>query len=151
MTIVGFSPLGLIVSIAVLAPNLILLWRPPVTKPPETRVPSSLEWLERAGQALCLVVPAITLPGRITWWWAIPAVLAIGAYYGLWVRYLADGRRLALLYAPVWRVPVPMAILPVAAFLCAALWLGNLWIAAAAVVLAAGHIPVSLLTSRSAR
>lgn len=151
MTIVGFSPLGLIVSIAVLAPNLILLWRPPATKPPELRVPPPFEWFERAGQALCLVAPAITVPGWIAWGWAIPAGLALAAYYGLWIRYLAGGRRLAFLYAPVWHVPVPMAILPVAVFLCAAAWLGNAWIAGSAALLAAGHIPVALLTSRAIR
>ncbi|GGM59339.1 hypothetical protein [Microbacterium saperdae] len=147
----GFSLLGLIVSIAVLAPNLLLLWFPPHGQNTVARVPRLLEGVERMGQALCLVVPAITLPGAIVWWWALPAVLALAIYYGLWGRYLVAGRAQALLYASLWRVPVPMAVMPVVVFLCAAAWLSNPWIAIAAAVLALGHIPVALLTRRAIR
>lgn len=43
-----------------------------------------------------------------------------------------------------------MALAPVAAFLGAAAWLQNPWIALAAVILAIGHIPASLLAARPA-
>jgi hypothetical protein len=145
---VGFSLFGLIVGIAVLAPNFLLLAFPPHDLVPVVRTPLLLLWLERAGQALCLVVPAITQPGHLIWWWSIPAALALVAYYALWARYLASGRRLTLLYDTVWRIPVPMAILPVVVFLAAAAWLSNPWIAIAALLLAAGHIPVAVITSR---
>jgi hypothetical protein len=146
---VGFSLLGLIVSLAVLAPNLLLLWFPPRGRNVVARVPRPLEGVERAGQALCLVVPAISVPGAIVWWWLLPAVVALATYYVLWCRYLVAGREQALLYASLWRVPVPMAVMPVIVFLCAAGWLSNSWIALAAVVLAIGHIPVALLTRRA--
>jgi hypothetical protein len=147
---VGFSLFGLIVSIVVLAPNLLLLWFPPRGRTTVARVPRLLEGVERAGQALCLVVPAITLPGAIVWWWVFPAAVALATYYGLWGRYLG-GREQVLLYASLWRVPVPMAVTPVLVFLSAAGWLSNPWIALAAVILAAGHIPVALLTRRAIR
>lgn len=146
---VGFSLFGLIVSIVVLAPNLLLLRFPPRGQNTVARVPRLLEGVERAGQALCLVVPAITLPGAIVWWWALPAAVALATYYALWVRYLVTGREQAQLYASLWRIPVPMAVMPVLVFLCAAAWLSNPWIALAAVVLAVGHIPVALLTRRA--
>lgn len=146
----GFSLFGLIVSIVVLAPNLLLLWFPPRGRNIVAQVPQPLGWVERAGQALCLAVPAITQPGAIVWWWVAPAAVALATYYGLWGRYLG-GRDQALLYASLWRVPVPMAVTPVVVFLSAAAWLGNLWIALAAVILAAGHIPVALLTRRAIR
>ncbi len=145
----GFSLLGLIVSILVLAPNLLLLRFPPRGRNVVAHVPRPLEWGERMGQALCLVVPAITLPGAIVWWWALPAAVALATYYALWGRYLVVGREQALLYASLWRIPVPMAVMPVLVFLCAAAWLNNPWIAIAAVVLAVGHIPVALLTRRA--
>ncbi|TCK24606.1 hypothetical protein [Pseudonocardia endophytica] len=147
----GFSSLGLVVSIAVLAPNLLLLRFPPRGRRGPAHVPRALEWLERAGQALCLVVPAITEPGNIVWWWALPAAGALVAYYALWTRYLVGGCRVSLLYDRVWLIPVPMAILPVVTFLATAAWLGNLWIAVSALVLATGHIPVAVITSRNAR
>lgn len=146
----GFSPLGLIVSIAVLAPNLLLLVAPPRTPLPSARVPGALTLLERAGQALCLVVPAITEPGELRWWGFVVVVAALAVYYGLWMRYLVGGRDGAALYRPLWRVPVPMAIAPVVAFLGAAAWLSNPWVAGAAAVLAAGHIPASILIARDA-
>jgi hypothetical protein len=107
-----------------------------------------LVWLERAGQALCVVVPAITDPGEVLWWWSLPVFASLAGYYALWGRYLSI-RRYSALYAPFWHIPVPMAILPVLAFFFAAAWLTNLWIAVAAFVLAAGHIPVSLVAARA--
>lgn len=140
---VEFSPIGALVSLAVLAPNLLLIRFPP--KPPLPKVPTPwlLVWLERAGQALCLVVPAITEPGWFAWPWAFPAIGCLAAYLGLWARYLVRGRQRSLLFHGPGRLVIPMAVLPVLAFACTAAWLGNPWIAASAAVLAAGHIPVS--------
>lgn len=144
----GFSPLGLLVSALVLAPNLLMLRFPPRPSLPSTRVPWPLTWAERAGQALCLVVPAITEPGTIAWGWSVLVAAAVAAYLALWGRYLTTGRRADVLFGSVLRVPVPMAILPVVAFLATAAWLANPWIGIAAVVLAIGHIPSSLIMAR---
>ncbi|MCR2763898.1 hypothetical protein NQ152_10320 [Microbacterium sp. zg.B48] len=147
----GFSPLGLIVALAVLAPNALLLWLPPRGGFPPVRLPGILSWLERAGQALCLVIPVITEPGPQRWQWAAVVVgIGLVGYYALWARYLAAGRTSALLYAAAWKVPVPMAILPVVIFAATGAWLGNLWVIGSALVLAAGHIPASLLIARAA-
>lgn len=145
----GFSTLGLIVSLAVLAPNLLLVLFPPRTPPPRVHVPRLLGWIERAGQVLCMVLPAITEPGEIARWWAFPAFVGLAGYYALWARYLSTGREGATLYRPWWVVPVPMAILPVVVFLSTAAWLNNPWIALAALVLAVGHIPASAIFARA--
>ena len=136
-------------SIAVLAPNLLMLKYPPRPRLPAVAVPWPLNWLERIGQALCLVIPAITAAGTLVWVWSVPALLALAGYYALWARYLRRGQRAGDLYAPVWRVPVPMAILPVIVFLAAAGWLANPWIGVAGIVLAAGHIPSALIIARA--
>lgn len=145
----GFSPLGLAVGLAVLAPTVLLLRFPPRTPLPRVEAPRLLGRLERAGQALCVVVPAVTAPGRITWWWVVPAGTALALYYALWLRYVTAGRDGASLYRPLLGLAVPMAVLPVAVFLATAAWLGNPWIAAAGVVLAAGHVPVALRVARA--
>lgn len=147
----GFSTLGLIVGLAVLAPNLLLVAFPPRMLPPTAHVPRPLGWIERAGQALCLVVPAITQPGKLAGGWAIPVFAGLAGYYALWARYLLTGRKGTTLYRPWWVVPVPMAILPVVVFLSAAAWLSNPWIAVAAVILAVGHIPASAIIARTVR
>lgn len=146
---VGFSPLGLIVSLAVLTPNLLLVWLPPREPLPSAPVPRPIRWLERAGQACCIVVPAITTIGDTASWWALPAASALVGYYALWGRYLTTGRDPTTLYRD-WRgLPVPMALLPVLVFLTSAAWLSNGWIALAALVLAAGHLPAATITART--
>lgn len=147
----GFSALGLTVGLAVLAPNLLLLVFPPRTPLPAAQVPAPLAWIERTGQALCLVVPAATLPGELVGWWAVPTFAALAGYYALWARYLLTGRNGVALYLPWWAIPVPMALLPVMVFLCTSAWLSNPWIALAAAVLAVGHIPASAIIARQAR
>jgi len=144
---VGFSPIGLIISLAVLVPNLLLLMFPPRTPIPRAEVARPLTWLERGGQALCLVVPAMTLPGTAVHWWAAPTLGCLVLYYALWGRYVVTGRSVAALYRPLWRVPVPMAIVPVLVFLGAAAWLSNVWIAAAALIFAIGHLPTAFSIS----
>ncbi|MFC5678670.1 hypothetical protein [Aeromicrobium endophyticum] len=99
---------------------------------------------------MCLVVPVITRPGELDPWWAPVVMVALISYYALWARYLHSGRAWVELYRPTLAVPVPMAVAPVVAFLAAAAWLSNPWIAAAAVVLAAGHIPAAVLIARAA-
>ncbi|MDR5701859.1 hypothetical protein [Agromyces aerolatus] len=142
----GFSPIGLVVSLAVLTPNLLLLRYPPRDGLPDVVVPWPFGWLERAGQALCLVVPAVTSPGGVEWAWSLPTIGCLAAYLALWVRYLVRGRHAHLLFRGPWGLPIPMAILPVLVFLGLSAWLTNPWIAASAVVLAAGHLPTSWLT-----
>ncbi|NUJ87178.1 hypothetical protein HOW07_04050 [Plantibacter sp. MCCC 1A11337] len=147
----GFSLWGLVVGLAVLAPNLLLLRFSPTVPIPTTRAPHPLIWLERAGQASCLAVPPITAPGFLIWGWTIPALVALAGYYALWGRYLLGGRDGTLLYQRWWWVPIPMAVFPVVVFFCAAAWLSNPWIAVAAAVLAAGHLPVSAMAAPSGR
>ncbi|WKU03792.1 hypothetical protein [Micromonospora sp. HUAS LYJ1] len=49
-----FSTLGLIIGLAVLAPNLLLVLFPPRTPPPAAYVPRLLGWIGRGGQTLCV-------------------------------------------------------------------------------------------------
>lgn len=145
----GFSALGLALSLAIFAPSLSLAWFPPRPAVPAGVVPRPVTVLERAGQALCVTIPAITVGASVSWWWFPLVAALVLAYWALWVRYLATGRHLAALFGPVWGMPVPMALLPVVAFLAGAAWLENPWVAIAAAVLAAGHIPSSLITARA--
>lgn len=138
---------GLVLSLAVLAPALLLLaWRP--TSVPDAVDDGGSVWgaIEKAGQAGCLVAPFLTgmaggasIAAGVRFAALGVTVAAVGVYYALWVRYLR-GRRFVDLYRPWGPVPVPMAVFPVIAFGVSAVWLQSWWVAAAALVLAIGHI-----------
>lgn len=134
-----FSWAGVIVAIAILAPNLLMAVFPPregVGSIVSAGLPFTI--LERAGQVGCLALLCVTPFGAIdVWFWAM--IVFIAAYYALWVRYLVGARRVALLFEPVLRIPIPMALLPVFAFASAAAWGRSPWMGIAVVVLAVGH------------
>lgn len=141
----GLSVIGLFVALAVLAPSSLLAVLPP-------QPPVSLEFsagrlatvLERCGQVGCLALATLDGPGSST----RPAFMAVTAglvagYWALWLRYALGGRRASDLFAPVGRLPVPMAVLPVLTFATLAAWAQSPWLALAVVALAAGHVPNS--------
>lgn len=148
----GFSLAGLLIAVAILAPNVLLAVFPP-REGVASIVPAGAEFtvLERIGQVGCIALLCI-LPANFTrppdaWLWLAAACVA--AYYALWIRYLARGRSLRLLFAPVLRVPVPMALLPVAAFALVAVWGQSVWLALAVAALAVGHIANSWASYRA--
>ena len=147
----GFSALGLALSLALLLPSLLLIRYPPDPALPDAAVPPALVFVERGGQALCMTVPALTVGVGVRWGWAVPVLVCAFAYWVLWGRYFACRRSPAALFGPVWGIPVPMALLPVAAFLTGSAWLMNPWMLIAACLLAAGHIPASLIIWRAVR
>lgn len=146
----GFSPWGLVVAAVMLAPSLLLWAWPPRTPLPTPPIPAPLVWMERSGQALCIVVATLVPAGAMAPGWIPLLAISTAAYYALWARYLRGGRTSVLLFAPWWIIPVPLALLPVAAFVSAAGWLSNPWLAVSAVILAAGHIPASAYRARAA-
>lgn len=146
-------PLGGIVTIAILLPNVLIWLLPPREVPPETDLEDTqrqhfrrLRIVERVGQAGSFLIP---------FFYALPPLreasvdalavmaLALSFYYAGWVRYASKGHRYLLLFAPFLGVPLPMAVSPVIYFIAAAVFLHSWPLAVAAVILAAGHIPVS--------
>jgi len=145
-------PLGGIITLLVLLPNLLVILYPPVGAPPPRRAEGRLERLigilERVGQVSSFAIPFFYSldfdinDGEIGIALAL-MVLSLGFYYACWVRYVALGHRFELFYRPCLGFPLPLAVCPVVYFLAAATLLHSpyLWIAAS--VLAVGHIYVS--------
>lgn len=144
----GFSVLGLVVSLAIFAPSLLLVVFPARPRLESFPTPLVLQVFERVGQVLCVTVPAATAPGGVVWWAVVPTALAVAVYWALWGRYLLSGCARSTLFDAVRGVPVPMALAPVLALFAAAVWLQNPWIAASAGILAIGHIPTSVIAAR---
>ncbi len=64
-------------------------------------------------------------------------------YHGLRFRYIGSGQEFSSRWLSFLLIPIPLAIIPVGAFGFAALWGRSLWLGAAAVILAIGHITVT--------
>ncbi|MBN2238476.1 MAG: hypothetical protein JW712_01775 [Dehalococcoidales bacterium] len=144
-----FHPLSLIITTLVLLPNAVFA----VKKPAEDNIPAPKEplplvVLERIGQPACFLIPLffpVSLAGPIRIAALAGMVLALCVYYYCWVRYFRGKRKAYLLFTPLCSIPVPMAIFPVLYFLLSAVILGSIPMLISGLVLAAGHIPVSLI------
>ena len=140
----GFSPLGLLIALAVLAPNLVLvIARPADGSPPDPGTPAVFTGLERVGQIGCLTLLAASRDGiRVASVnvWSTLMILSLATYWGLWGRYLMTGRTVAALFRPLGFVPVPMAVFPTLAFASAALWIRSPWLAMVTADFAVGHL-----------
>ena len=138
-----FSWIGTAIAAAVLLPNLVLAVLPPrIGTLPQPRVNVVFTALERAGQLGCLVLLVFVAGTYSQPLWGILVALCIATYWSLWLRYVVT-RNVRELFAPLGRLPIPMAVFPVLAFALSAVWAESPWIGLAAAVLAVGHLTVS--------
>jgi hypothetical protein len=142
-------PASLLLTAAVLLPNLLLLPLPPrhAEKYGRSRDPLALTIIERMGQVSCFILPVffpLSFAGAWTLAGWILMAASLGFYYAGWARFLAGDRDYALLFAPMLGLPVPMAISPVIYFLSASLVLGSVYQAIGEALLGVGHIAISI-------
>lgn len=150
-----FHPLSLIIPALVLAPNLIYAVKSPLNVPSNRPAePVVLVILERLGLAGCLITP-VFYPIYSTGTFEIFAVAGIGLmlaiYYYCWLRYFRHDRNYTYLFSPLSVIPVPLAISPVAYFMLSSIILHSLPLFLSSLVLASGHIPVSLISYRNSK
>jgi hypothetical protein len=142
---------GWLISVLVLLPNLFWIIFPPRGAPAEERAERGrlyrlmevLEWIGRIGS---FVIPCFYRVEVPTGWQRaalVVMVLALLLYYAGWARYFLRGRDYRLLFEPFLGVPLPLAIGPIVYFLAAALLLRSWYMAAAALILAIGHLYIS--------
>jgi hypothetical protein len=145
---VHLHPESLLITAAVLIPNLLFLILPPKNAAKYGKSHGSLPFtiMERVGQVGSFVLPLffpLSFSGtRILVAWVVMGTLLV-SYYALWIRFFVGDRNFALLFRPILHVPVPMAISPVLYFLLSSVVLGSVWQAIAAALLGVGHITVS--------
>ncbi len=146
-------PNGWIVTLLLLLPNALFLFFAPRNVPVETdgrrqfRV-QVLETVERLGQIGCFALPFFYNFHFDSLWEKLALALFclfMGIYYAGWTRYMQQGREFRWLFAPMLGVPLPMAVMPVLAVFAAAANFHAWPLALAALILGAGHIPVSWL------
>ncbi|MBR2835783.1 MAG: hypothetical protein IKE43_08790 [Coriobacteriales bacterium] len=149
MSSFGFSWIGALYLIALFVPNI--LWAR--NKPESYDKLASHEapwmvWCERIGEVLtctCAAIFAETNPhAPIDVWtsWLVFSVSCMFLYLASWRIYFTSTEKLEAMYAPVMGIPVPLASLPVAAFLLLGIY-GHAWpLVAATVILGIGHIGI---------
>lgn len=145
----GFSYTGLLFLVLLIVPNLLWAKHPPegYSGEGENR---GLLLLERVGEACAscsLLIFSDLNPRREAglWnmWLAAAAVLMV-LYEYWWVRYFRSERKLADFYSSLWEIPVPGAVLPVAALALMGIYGKVIWVLLAALILGVGHIGIHL-------
>lgn len=146
-------PNGWIVTFLLLLPNALFLFLAPRNVPVETDGRRQfkmqvLETVERFGQIGCFALPFFynfhfeTLGDKLA---LAFFCLFMAIYFTGWTRYIQQGREFRWLFAPLLGIPLPMAVMPVMALIAVAVNFRAWLLAAAALILGFGHIPVSWL------
>ncbi len=145
----GFSIVGVAFLAMLFVPNI--RWaknQPQGYDEIAAREDKTLLALERGGQvltttsAVAFVCPrGFSLPWLL---WLLAALLLMVLYEVAWVRYFRNGEKLDGMYQPLGPIPVPIASLPVAAFLLLGIWYQSPIAVISAVILGIGHIGIHL-------
>lgn len=143
----GFSYTGLIFLCCLFVPNILFAKNLPKDR---FRIEenAALTAVERAGQCLTFVLLLIfddlNIHAIDLWTlWLGGALLLMAAYIICWVRYFTGKRVLSDMYRPFLGIPIPLAVLPVAAVLLLAVYGRVIWLGMAGVILGIGHIGIT--------
>lgn len=103
---------------------------------------------ERVGQAAttCAAIVFVCPQGLSLPWllWLVAATALMLLYELAWVRYFRGGEELIGMYAPLGPIPVPLASLPVVAFVLLGVWCQSPVTVISVVILGIGHIGIHL-------
>lgn len=147
---IGFSYIGLLWLLMLFIPNTIWAKNKPVgyneLAKSENRV---LLILERIGQILvttcALIFSDFNLTSLTPWSsWFVFSMLLMLLYEISWVRYFKGGCTLTDFYRSFIGIPVPLALLPVAAFFLLGVYGKVVWLMIATIPLAVGHIGIHM-------
>ncbi len=145
----GFSLVGIVFLAMLFVPNI--KWaksQPPGYGEIAMHENKVLVAFERVGQALttCSAIVFVCPQGFSFPWllWLLAALVLMFLYEVAWIRYFRDGERLEGMYRPLGPIPVPIASLPVVAFVLLGVWYQSPIAVASATILGIGHIGIHL-------
>jgi len=152
----GFSYIGLIFLLMLFIPNIIWIKRQPEGyKELAKRENKILLVFERAGQ-ICVVATAVMFsdynPTEFSAWtaWLLVSSASILLYEAAWIRYFIKPT-LQNFYGSFLLIPIPLASLPVVAFLLLGIYGRVIWLIISAVIIGVGHIGVHIQHLRAIR
>jgi hypothetical protein len=152
----GISPVGILFLAALFVPNIAWARALPEGYEELSRAESRvLLALERIGQALTTVAAIVFVPINGFEWpmlaWLLAALALMVLYEIAWARYFTHGRDLGYMYASLGPIPVPIATLPVVAFVLIGIWCGSPVLVLSTIILGIGHIGIHFQHARELR
>lgn len=145
---------SLLIPIAVLLPNLLFFGKPPRNVPKDTNasengVLMAAEGIGRMGTLVLPVFSTIHIDKTFEVLSLMGMFIFLLFYYLGWIRYFREKREYHLLFKPMFGLPVPLAVSPILYFLSASVVLQSNLLFLSSLILAIGHIPLSLISYRS--
>lgn len=144
----GFSYVGLIFLLMLFVPNIIWARNIPsgYSAEGESKVLGVFERIGEAASTCCALIFSDFNPRPWSSWclWLVAAFGLMVLYEMWWIRYFRSERTLGDFYGNFLGIPVPGAVLPVAAFLLLGVYGRVIWMIIAAIILGIGHIGIHL-------
>lgn len=144
----GFSYVGLIFLLMLFVPNIIWARNIPegYSAEGENRVLGIFERVGEVAATCCaLIFSDFNLRPWSPWCLWLAAAFGLMVLYELWwARYFRGRHTLDDFYRSFLGIPLPGAVLPVAAFLLLGIYGKVIWMIIAAVILGIGHIGIHL-------
>ena len=141
----GFSPVGLLFLLMLFVPNII--WSKNQPKDYEQYSKNENRLLlafERIGEVLVTVLSLFCGVGFNFSFLLILGFIFLIIYELAWVKYFRSDRTMKDMLASFLIIPVPIACLPVLAFLILGIVSGNIFLIISSIILAIGHIGIHL-------
>jgi len=144
----GFSYVGLIYLLMLFIPNIIWSKYQPTgyNYSNENKI---LLICERVGQ-ICVTSTAIIFsdfnlaPFSLWSFWLIFSFILMLMYEICWIRYFTNEHTLGIFYGSFCGIPVPLASLPVVAFLLLGIYGKIIWLIVSVIILGIGHIGIHI-------
>ena len=146
----GFSYVGLIYLLMLFVPNMIWSkFKPHGYNNIVVKENKVFVIFERVGQVcvtcMVLIFSDFNLKPFTLWsLWLISSFLFMLLYELAWIRYFTSKHTLKAMYGSFFGIPVPLALLPVCAFLLLGIYGKVIWLILAAVILGIGHVGIHL-------
>ncbi|GFZ33155.1 hypothetical protein CSC2_36810 [Clostridium zeae] len=142
----GFSYVGLIYLLMLFIPNIIWSKNQPIDYD-NTKENKILLLFERIGQACCtcsiLIFSDFNIAPFSIWsLWLIVSFLLMLFYEVCWIKYFINEHTEENFYRSFYGIPVPLASLPVIAFMLLGIYGKVIWLIASAIILGIGHIGI---------
>lgn len=142
-----------IIPVLIMLPSVSFMFLSPRHMPAaeKSRLPPLWTAAEAIGRAGTVALP-LFFPFHLERWYELAALAGMAAclllYYAVWIAYYRNGRQFARLFAPLWGLPVPLAVFPSVYFLFASVVLHAVPLLVAGLIFGAAHIAVSFRTYR---